>query len=177
MSEQYVGEIRLFAFPRVPTGSGWVACNGQSLSIQSYNALYALIGTTYGGDGVSTFNVPDLRGRVPIDQGTGTGLPTFVLGQPGGEENHTILDSEMPSHSHSLVSTTNAATTATPGTGVHLATASIGNLYAPPVGAAPYAIMAQQAIVPTGGSVPHPNIMPTLVGNFCIAVVGIYPSS
>jgi microcystin-dependent protein len=139
--------------------------------------LYALIGTTYGGDGVSTFNVPDLRGRVPIDQGTGAGQPTYVLGQPGGEENHTIQDREMPSHSHSLVSTTNASTTATPGTGVHLATASAGTLYAPPASAGPYTIMAQQAIVPTGGSQPHANIMPTLVGNFCISVVGIYPTS
>jgi len=175
VSDQYVGEIRLFAFPRIP--DGWVACNGQSLSISAYELLYALIGTVYGGDGVQTFNVPDLRGRVPMSQGNGGGLSPRVLGQIGGEENHTLLDREMPSHSHALLSSTSVANSQTPGTTVHLATSSstAHNLYAPQEGVTGYDVMAP-SVAPTGNSIPHNNMMPTLTGNYCIAYVGIYPS-
>src|SRR5262249_31052519 len=104
MSDPFLGEIRLFGFSRIPTG--WVACNGQSLPIAQNDALYAVIGTTYGGDGQTNFNVPDLRGRVPIGQGTGQGLPTYILGQASGEEQHTLIAAEMPTHSHALESST-----------------------------------------------------------------------
>jgi microcystin-dependent protein len=174
MSEQYVGEIRLFAFPRVP--DDWLPCNGQQLRISDYPTLYAVIGTYYGGDGSQTFNAPDLRGRVPIGQGQGKNLPPYVLGQNGGEDNHTLVDGEMPSHSHALVSSTATASTATPATTVHLATASTSNLYAPAANAAPYQTMAACVQV-AGNSIPHNNIMPTIVGNYCIAYNGIYPSS
>jgi microcystin-dependent protein len=175
MSDWYIGEIRLFSFARIPTG--WAACDGSSVSISSNPALYQLIGTTYGGDGLNTFNLPDLRGRVPIAQGTGNGQPTYVLGQSSGEENHTLVNSELPSHSHALVSTTNAGTTATPATNVHLATSSDGkNLYNSQANAAPYDVMAS-SIGPAGGSVGHPNTMPTIAANFCIATTGIFPSS
>jgi microcystin-dependent protein len=175
MADPYIGEIRLFAFPRVPTG--WNACDGSSLAISEYETLYTLIGTTYGGNGTTTFNVPDLRGRVPISQGTVSGQPTYVLGQSAGEESHTLLDAEMPAHSHPLISTTNAGTTKTPATNVHLATASpSGNLYAPPTGVAPYDIMGL-SMTAAGGSVSHNNVMPTLVGNFCISLFGVFPSA
>jgi len=174
MSDQYVGEIRLFAFPRVP--DGWLPCNGQPLPISQYQVLFAVIGTYYGGDGVQTFNAPDLRGRVPLGQGQGQNLPLYGLGQNGGEDGHSLNNNEIPSHSHALVSSTAAANTATPGTTVHLATASADNLYAPASSAGPYKTMAP-CVQTTGNSLPHNNIMPTIVANYCIAWEGVYPSS
>jgi len=173
MSDPFVGEIRLFAFPRVP--NGWLACNGQPLSISNYETLYAVIGTTYGGDGVQTFNLPDLQGRVAIGQGQGPGLPSYVLGQPGGEEAHTLITNEMPSHSHALLSSTATGATAAPGPGVHLATASANYLYALAANAQPYETMAP-CIMPNGGSGAHDNMMPTIVCNYCMAYNGIFPS-
>jgi len=173
MSEPFIGEIRLFAFPRIPTG--WLPCNGQSLQIQAFDALFAVIGTTYGGDGQMTFNAPDLRGRVPIGQGQAPGVPPYELGQLGGEDTHTLIEREMPSHSHALTSSTATADTAAPGATMHLATASVGNLYAPMASAAPYEVMAA-CVNASGGGLPHNNIMPTLVGNYCIAYNGIFPS-
>ncbi|MBC9881326.1 phage tail protein [Bradyrhizobium sp. INPA01-394B] len=173
MSDPFIGEIRLFGFPRVPTG--WLACDGSSVSIAQYQVLFAVIGTTYGGDGQQTFKLPDLRGRVPIGQGQGPSLPNYTLGQPGGEDMHTLLESEMPSHSHGLTSSTATATIVTPGPTVHLATASSGNLYAPVANAAPYEAMAA-CVLPAGQSAPHNNIMPTVVANYCICFEGIFPS-
>lgn len=173
MSDPFIGEIRLFAFPRVP--DGWLPCNGQPLPISQFTTLFAVIGTTYGGDGNQSFNAPDLRGRVPIGQGQGQSLPNFVLGQIGGEDNHTLVNGELPSHSHALVSSTATANTATPATNVHLATASTSFLYAPAANAAPYDTMAA-CILPAGNSVGHNNIMPTVVANYCICFNGIFPS-
>lgn len=174
MSDQFLGEIRLFGFPRIPLG--WMACNGQSLPISSYQALYAVIGTTYGGDGVQNFNLPDLRGRVPISQGQqSSSSPLYQLGQADGEDTHILIDAEMPSHSHGLTSSTVTATTATPGSTVHLATASAGYLYAPSANAGPYEVMAP-CVMPGGNSQPHNNIMPTVVANYCIATEGIFPT-
>ena len=174
--EPFVGEIRLFAFPRVP--SGWLACAGQLVSISDYDVLYSLIGTTYGGNGSSNFQLPDLRGRVPISAGAGPGLPNYTLGEPGGQETHVLLMSEIPNHSHSLISTSNAATVAAPGTRVHLATANptTKHVYAPAANAGPYEVMAPQSVQQAGNNLPHNNIMPTLVMNFCIAFAGVYPS-
>jgi microcystin-dependent protein len=173
MSEQYIGEIRLFGFPRVP--DGWLPCSGQPLAIAQFDTLFNVIGTTYGGDGVQTFNAPDLRGRVPIGQGQGPNLPVFVLGQMAGEDAHTLVNAELPAHSHALVSSTQTGNTATPAPNVHLATASTGNLYAPAANAPPYQLMAP-SIQPSGMSVPHNNIMPTVVANYCIAFAGIFPT-
>ncbi|WP_456619032.1 phage tail protein [Bradyrhizobium sp. P5_C12] len=173
MADPFIGEIRLFGFPRVP--DGWLACAGQSLPISQYDTLYAVIGTTYGGDGVQSFNLPDLRGRVPIGQGAGPNLPSYVLGQIAGEEEHTLIETEMPTHSHALLSSTATATTATPGPTVHLATITSGNLYAPVMNAAPYATMA--ACVTTAGmGIGHNNMMPSVVANYCICNAGIFPS-
>jgi microcystin-dependent protein len=168
MADPFIGEIRLFGFPRVP--DGWLACSGQSVSIGQYEALYTLIGTTYGGDGVQTFQLPDLRGRVPIGQGG-----TFVVGQNAGEEQHSLTNMEIPAHSHGLMSSTTTATAVTPGSSLHLATASSTNLYAPAAGAAPYAVMAP-SLATAGSSLPHDNMMPTVVCNYCICFAGVFPS-
>ena len=174
--DMYVGEIRLFAFPRIP--DGWLACSGQILSIGDYDLLYSLIGPTYGGDGRTTFALPDLRGRVPIAFGQGPGLPAYVLGQFGGEETHTLIGPELASHSHGMTSAMIAATTEVPGTQVHLATPVPAgkNLYAPSANAAPYTVMSPKSVQHTGGNAAHNNVMPTLAMNFCIAYVGVYPS-
>jgi microcystin-dependent protein len=175
MSDSFVGEIRLFAFPRVP--NEWVACNGQLLSIAQYQALYTLLGTTYGGDGTTNFGVPDLRGRVPIDAGTSNQGNTYALGQAAGEETHLLTVQEMPAHSHPLISTVNAGTSAAPAQNVHLATSNVAakTLYAPISKIAGYDVMADSISVEGNGQ-PHDNMMPTLVMNFCIATEGVYPS-
>lgn len=176
MSDQYIGEIRLFGFSRIPIG--WLACNGALLSISQYDVLYTLIGTTYGGDGVTTFAVPDLRGRVPLSQGIGRGLSQRSLGERAGEESHTLVNNEMPNHGHALLSTTNAGTTTTPGTGVHLAAASIPatHLYAPQANVPTnYNVMAP-SIGLAGNNEAHNNMMPTLTCNYCIATDGIFPT-
>ena len=114
MSDPFLGEIRLFAFPRVP--DGWLACDGSAQSIATYDALYAILGTIFGGDGVQTFNLPDLRGRVPLGQGTPPGGASYVLGQVAGEDEHLLITPEMPTHSHALLSSTTVADAAKPGT-------------------------------------------------------------
>lgn len=180
MSDQFVGEIRLFGFPRIPTD--WLPCAGQLVSVSEYQVLFALIGTTYGGDGITTFGLPDLRGRVPIHFGQRPGAPSYVVGQRGGAERVTLMADTMPRHGHALTSTTNLASTAAPGTTVHMATGNVGGkadgpLYAAPGAATPYAVMNTQSIGITGQNGDHNNMMPTLVGNWCIAMNGIYPSN
>jgi microcystin-dependent protein len=175
MADQFVGEIRLFSFTRVPIG--WVACDGSLLAIAQYDVLYTLLGTTYGGDGQRTFGVPDLRGRVPLHAGQSNQGNAYVVGEMAGQETHTLLGTEMASHSHGLVSTTNAGTTATPATNVHLATSSIATktLYATPANITGYDLMAD-CVGMEGKNLPHDNMMPTLIMNFCIATEGVYPS-
>lgn len=175
MADPFIGEIRLFGFPRIPTG--WQACNGSLLSIANFEALYLLIGTTYGGDGVTSFGVPDLRGRVPLSMGSGRGLTPRTLGEIAGEPAHTLLTAEMPSHGHGLVATALEGTTAIPGPTVQLGTASLATsaVYTQPANIPSYVGMAS-SIMPAGNSLPHDNMMPTLVGNYCIAVVGVFPA-
>ena len=175
MAQPYIGEIRLLAFFRVP--DNWLACDGSLLSIAQFSTLFSLIGTTYGGDGENTFAVPDLRGRVPISQGNGSQLTPRVLGQNAGEVSHTLQQNEMPSHGHGITSTTNVGTTATPGQTLHLATTNISTdkLYAPQADVSSYITMSSQSVAAGGGSVAHNNMMPTLVGNFCICAFGIFP--
>jgi len=171
----YVGEIRLLGFPRIPTG--WMACDGSLKPISTYQTLYALLGTTYGGDGVTTFAVPDLRGQVPLHQGTGLGLTTRVLGEVGGNENVTLLSAQMPQHNHNFMATTNAATATSPGTTVQPATLPSDHIYLQNITGTPTAdAMAPTMIGQAGGNLPHNNIMPTLTLSFCIAWEGIYPS-
>lgn len=173
MADPFLGEVRLFGFPNVPVG--WLACNGQTLQISEHDALYAVIGTAFGGDGVQTFNLPDLRGRVPIGQGTAPGRSSYRLGQPGGEEQHALTEQEVPGHSHALVSSSTPADTTEPGATAHLSAVSKGSLYAPKADAAPYATM-KACITMAGNGKGHDNMMPSVVGNYCICVAGIMPA-
>ena len=175
MSEAYIGEIRPITWNYAPRG--WAFCNGQLLSIQQNTALFSLLGTTYGGNGVNTFGLPNLQGRVPLHRGNG-----FTLGQVGGEIGHTLLASEMPAHTHTLQASTADATTGAPaGAALAQPAANVGPVYA--AGATPQATqalvtaaMAPQAVANAGGNQPHTNMQPYLVLNFIIALVGIYPS-
>lgn len=175
MSTPYVGEIRLFGFQRVPTG--WFACDGSLQAISNYQVLYTLLGTTYGGDGINTFGVPDLRGQVPLHQGTGNGLTTRVLGQSGGSENVTLLTSQMPSHTHLLMATSSSASATTPGpTVLPGALASTDTMYGTDLTGSTTGVLANNAVGMQGGSQPHDNSMPTLTVSYCIAWAGIFPS-
>lgn len=173
MSQPFVGEIRMFGFSRTP--NGWQACDGSLLSIAEYEVLFTLIGTTYGGDGQSTFAVPDLRGRLPIHQGQGPGLSNYVIGQVAGTEMVTLLSTQLPAHTHSMIATTATSTALTPGTGLLPGTVSDVFYVTDFTGAVP-APMAAASTTVAGGSQPHDNTMPTLTVQYCIAWAGIYPS-
>lgn len=175
MSTPYVGEIRLFSFPRIPTG--WFACDGSLKPISEYEVLYILLGTTYGGDGVNTFGVPDLRGQVPLHQGTGPGLTSRVMGQKGGSETVTLLQTQLPAHTHVVSALSSLATVNTPAANTQLA-APVNNdkMYTSSLtGLTTYAL-APAATGSAGGNLPHENTMPTLTASFCIAWAGIFPS-
>jgi microcystin-dependent protein len=173
MSEPFVGEIRMFGFGRVPTG--WQACDGSLLPISEYDVLFALIGTTYCGDGVNTFAVPDLRGRLPIHQGQGPGLSNYVIGQVSGTESVTLIPTQMPAHTHSVQATSASATTATPGSSVMPGAISGDTMYATDITGLAGLTTAPQSVTAAGGSQPHENCMPTLTVQYCIAWAGIYP--
>lgn len=164
MSEPFLGEIRLFPISYVPRG--WVACEGQILQINSNQALYALLGTTYGGNGQTTFALPDYRGRTPIHCS-----PSFPLGQAGGEENHVLTVNEMPQHTHQIQASSSEANEISPLNNVWATTTT--NNYGQP-GASQY--MNTGSISVTGKSQAHPNMQPYLALRFCIATVGIFPS-
>jgi microcystin-dependent protein len=162
MGTPFIGEVRMFGGSFAP--AGWAFCSGQIMSIAENSALFALIGTTYGGDGQETFALPDLRGRIPVGVG-----PSYVQGQKAGEESHTLTTNEIAAHSH-LVNACSQATT-------NVAT---GNLYAGG-GLAAYRTTAattmNAAVVrPAGGGQPHDNMMPFLVCSFIISLFGIFPS-
>lgn len=174
MSQPYVGEIRMFGFGRTP--NGWQACDGTLLPIAEYEVLFALIGTIYGGDGQNTFAVPDLRGRLPIHQGTGPGLSNYVIGQKSGTESVTLISQQMPAHTHTAVATTGAATALTPGIALLPGAVSGDNFYASDITGATAVPMSAQSTGLAGGSQPHENCMPTLTVQYCIAWAGIFPS-
>jgi microcystin-dependent protein len=163
MSEPFLGEIRVFSFNFAPRG--WALCNGQLLPINQNQALFSILGTTYGGDGRTTFALPNLQGRTPIHFGGG-----FVLGQNGGEESHTLSLSEMPTHTHGGLGSGNAADQQTPAGSVWAVTPS--NAYSSNLNGS----MSAAAVGPVGGSQPHQNLSPYSVLNFCIALQGIFPS-
>ena len=164
MSTPYVGEIRIFAGNFAP--AGWLFCNGQLLPISENETLFQLIGTTYGGDGQSTFALPDLQSRVPIHKGNG-----FVQAEAAGVESVTLLNSQMPIHSHAYLAATNPASIASP-SGTILAESSQINMY---IADDPSAQLASNAIGPVGGSQPHENMQPYLCVNFIISLFGIFP--
>ncbi|MFS3128049.1 phage tail protein [Nocardioides sp. Bht2] len=163
MSEPFLGEIRLMSFNHNP--KRWALCNGQTLPISTNQALFSLLGTTYGGNGQTTFALPDLRGRVPVGWGSG-----FELGQTGGEAAHAVTMSEMPTHVHQLLGTSERATTAAPGGNV-LAGAKAG--YRPVEGVTS---LRPDTVANSGGSQLHENRQPFLTMSFCIAMTGIFPS-
>jgi microcystin-dependent protein len=169
MSDPFLGELRLFGFNFAPRG--WAMCNGQILSIAQNTALFALLGTQYGGNGQTTFALPDLRGRVPNGQGQGPGLSNYSIGQVGGTESETLLVQQMPAHTHLVQASTEDATSSQPGGKVPAAVG--GGAYGGP---ATDATMAPNMIAMTGGSQPHNNVSPYLTMNWCIALVGIFPS-
>lgn len=171
MSDPFVAEIRIFGFNFAPTG--WAMCNGQILPISQNTALFSLLGTTYGGNGQSTFALPNMQGSAPMHPGQGPGLSLHDLGEIGGSDTVTLLESEIPVHSHALMANTTTATKSLP-TGNSFAKGSSMTPYLAPAGA-PTVPMAFQAIPPAGGSQPHNNMMPFLVLNFCIALQGIFP--
>lgn len=174
MSTPFVGEIRLFGFSRIP--DGWFACDGSLQPISQYDVLFALIGTTYGGDGQSTFGVPDLRGQVPIHQGTGNGLTTRVLGQNGGNESVTLLTNNLPAHTHAYSTTTATAGASAPSSNALLGALSTDKMYATDLTGATAFALASSAVTISGNSIPHENTMPTLTASYCIAWTGIFPS-
>ena len=167
MSQPYIGEIRLVAYSFAP--NGWEFCNGQLQSIADNDALFAIIGTTYGGDGVTTFALPNLQGRVPIHSGTG-----FTIGQIGGETDHTLKANELASHSHPVEAVLAAGNAASPiGTLSAVGPTGLGNVYGPPTALSP---MKAGAIGNAGGSQPHSNMQPYLTLNYIISLFGVFPS-
>ena len=171
MADPFVAEIRIFPFNFAP--KGWARCDGQLLPISQNTALFSLLGTTYGGDGKSNFALPDLQGRAPMHPGQGPGLSQHDLGETGGTETATLLQTEIPAHNH-LVGAQNTPLggVATPA-GNTLNRPASGNLYnvASP---APVA-MSPEELAPAGGDLPHDNMQPYLTLNFCIALQGVYP--
>jgi microcystin-dependent protein len=169
--DPFVGEIRIVPFTFAPRG--WAHCDGQLLPIIQHTALFSLLGTRYGGDGTSTFALPDLRGRVPMHPGEGPGLSPHVLGERGGSEAVTLVESEIPPHTHELRATTDPAELQLPASDRTLARTTSAATYAPP--SAQAATLAPQALAAAGGGEPHNNMMPSLTLTFCIALEGIYP--
>jgi len=169
MSEPYVGEVRLFAGNYAP--AGWALCQGQVLAIPDYETLYSLIGTTYGGNGQTTFGLPDLRGRVPVHQGQGPGLSPRALGETGGAERVALLTGQTPLHTHALHASTAPASIATPAGSVLGATGAAS--YGP--GPASTAMASSAVDTAWGTAQPHENMAPTLTVNYIIALYGIYP--
>lgn len=171
MSDQFVAEIRIFPFNFPPTG--WAYCDGQLMPISQNTALFALLGTVYGGDGKSTFALPDLRGRAPMQPGQGQGLSLRDLGQMSGVESITLLVSEIPVHTHTMMAAgADPGEDRVPGPSESLARSVGGSIYGP---ASNLTTMASQALPPAGGGLPHNNMQPYLTLNFCIALQGIFP--
>lgn len=175
MADPFVAEIRIFPFKWAP--KGWAWCDGQLLSISQNTALFSLLGTTYGGNGITTFALPNLDGRLPVHQGQGPGLSLYVLGEVTGVETVTLTQQELPSHPHSVSANINLANLAAPSDKRSFAHTSPGQSYIdtkanpnPPL--TPF---AAAAIGTAGGSLPHNNMMPYLTLYFAMALQGVYP--
>ena len=168
MSEPFLGEIRMVGFNFAP--HGWAMCNGQLLPISQNTALFSLLGTTYGGDGKTSFALPDLRGRAPIHTGQGAGLTVRDLGAAPGAETITLTSAQMPPHTHTLEANPANASTKHPAGAVLAADKTYSGPASPPVA------MSPAAIATTGGGGAHDNLQPSLTLNFIIALQGIFPS-
>lgn len=172
MSDPFVAEIRIFGFNFAPTG--WAQCNGQLMPLSQNTALFALLGTMYGGDGKSTFGLPDLQGAVPVAAGSGAGLSQRTVGETGGSPYVTLLQSEMPAHAHSEAAMAGFGASNDPATRLLARPFGGGLLYAPGSGGS-LVQLDQGAVALAGASLPHNNLMPYLPVNFCIALQGIFP--
>lgn len=179
MVDAVLGEIRPFAGNYAP--EGWQLCAGQSLSVNEYQALFSLLGTRYGGNGVTTFNLPDLRGRLPVGQGQATGLTNRVAGQMGGASGVTLTEANMPAHTHSFSVSGTQGTSNAPSTGAALAVpqAQPGGViyaYAPPGTGTAQTFADDTITTAQAGGQAHLNVMPFLAINYIIAVIGLYPT-
>jgi len=172
MADPFVAEIRIFPFNFAP--KGWAFCDGQLLPISQNTALFSLLGTTYGGNGQSNFALPDMQGNAPMHPGQGPGLSLHDLGEMGGSDNVTLLESEIPAHNHSMMAQNQPAQLDAPGPDRTFSRSSGGFAYK----ASPYNQIVQLSanmIGPAGGDQPHNNMMPYLTLNFCIALQGVFP--
>src|SRR5258705_104093 len=167
--DPFVAEVRIFPFNFAPTG--WAFCDGQILPISQNTALFSLLGTTYGGNGQSTFALPDVQGRAAMHPGQGPGLSLYDLGEEGGSETVTLLESEIPAHSHSLVASLSDGLFLQP-SGQQFAQGVGVNIWDTP---APNTTLANNALTPAGGDLPHNNMQPYLTLNYCIALQGVSP--
>lgn len=171
MADPFVAEIRIFPFNFAP--KGWATCNGQLLPLSQNTALFSLLGTTYGGDGKSTFALPNLQGSAAIHPGQGQGLSLYDLGQTGGSDTVTLLESEIPFHSHAMrAHDADSGELNAPSPTRALAKSANATIYGSPAGLTQ---MAPQALSVSGGDQPHNNMMPYLTLNFCIALQGVFP--
>ena len=168
MADPFVAEIRIFPFNFAPRGWAW--CDGQLLPLSQNTALFSLLGTTYGGNGKSNFALPDLQGRAPMHPGQGPGLSLHDLGETGGSETVTLLESEIPAHAHSV------SMSLRPGDNLNPAGFALGTGNAAYIAAATNGVMfAPEALAPAGGDQPHNNLQPYLTFYFCIALQGVFP--
>ncbi|HEX3130496.1 MAG TPA: tail fiber protein [Thermoanaerobaculia bacterium] len=168
--DPFVAEIRIFPFNFAPRGWAW--CDGQLLPLSQNTALFSLLGTTYGGNGKSNFALPDLQGRAPMHPGQGPGLSLHDLGETGGSETVSLLESEIPSHSHALRGSIDDADLTIPAATRSLAKSAGQNIYS---STATLSSMAPESLAPAGGDQPHNNLQPYLTFYFCIALQGVFP--
>jgi microcystin-dependent protein len=171
MADPFVAEIRIFPFNFAPRGWAW--CDGQLLPLSQNTALFSLLGTTYGGNGKSNFALPDLQGRSPMHPGQGPGLSLHDLGETGGSETVTLLESEIPSHAHAMRASADPATAQAPSSAVTLARSAGGSAYSTTLTG--LVALAGNALAPAGGDLPHNNLQPYLTFYFCIALQGVFP--
>lgn len=183
--DPFLGEIRLFSFPKIPVN--WLPCNGQILQIAQNQALFAVLGTFYGGNGTTTFGIPDLRGRVPVSYGTSPiSKAEYAMGQTGGAETVTLLANQLPAHGHQVAVSNAAGTTATVGNAVYLAQIAVPptpagapaapNMFLPPGGNPATTNLLPGGITSVGASAAHENRQPYLAMNYCIAIQGLFPT-
>jgi microcystin-dependent protein len=175
--DQFIGEIRAFPFSYAP--KDWALCNGQLLAISSNTALFSILGINYGGNGTVTFGLPNLQGRVIVAPGQGPGLSPWDLGQAEGEDNVTLLSTQMPLHSHTVSGMNNPGTETVPNGNCYLSRdvrGGSGVIQYMQTGGTPAAAMAPETLLPSGASMPHENRQPFLVLNYCIALRGEFPA-
>lgn len=175
MSDQFLGEIRIMPFNFAP--DGWAFCNGQILSISQNTALFSLLGTQYGGNGTSTFALPNLQGNVPMDFGNGAGLTSHIIGETGGETGVTLTQETIPAHDHLLIGDATTATSTSPQNRLlskpNVNPRLLDEMYNTSTASTP---MLAGNVLTAGGGLPHNNLMPYLTLNFCIALTGIFPA-